>query len=376
MNKKVSFVLLVVALNVLFASNASAALLLYEPFDYTAGDRLGGSGTSPLGKVAPNGEQWITRSPAAAGSYNPANDTLITAGSLSYTGLAASQGNSVRYGSSVAGGGAGLYTDAIRLPGGAAVNSGSLYYSAVVRFNGANPAAAVAPGGTRHSYAAFSTDTANPGTDAGFGVGTSSGTGGIPLPAGAWLRDSGATDFHFGSGKQNSDGMGPSASLPSWQSSAAGHPFPNQNGNTAGTGQDEATIADDIYFVVLKYTFNPSATNNDTVSMWINPIASTLGDNAGEATAGGAGGSYYSAVNASVTTASLDASQIQSFMLLGLGQASAANVNKSIDTTLDELRIGTTWADVTPAIPEPGTISLCIVGALGLGLRRSSKRCV
>ena len=353
--------------------SSHAAVMLYDDFNYTVGDRLGGSGTNPLGQIAPNGEQWITRSPAAAGSWVAANDTLITAGSLSYPGLATSSGNSVRFGSSAAGGGAGKYTDSIRLPGGGSVSSGSLYYSAIVRFNGdATTPAAVAPGGVRHSYASFSTDTANPLTDAGFGVGTSSGTGGIPLPAGAWLRDSGATDFHFGSGKQNSDGMGPSASLPSWQSSAAGHPFPNQQGNTAGTGQDELTIAADTWFIVMKYTFNASATNNDTVSMWVNPIASTLGDNSGEAAAGSSGGSYYSAVNANVTTAGLDAAQIRSFMLLGLGQASAANVNKSIDTTLDELRIGDTWADVTPAVPEPA--SAAAVGLIGAGMLARRRR--
>ncbi|MEO6434799.1 MAG: PEP-CTERM sorting domain-containing protein [Tepidisphaeraceae bacterium] len=333
----------------MLAGSARATQMLFEPFDYTVNDRLGGSGTSPLGQIAPNGEQWITRSPASGGTYNPVNDTLITSGNLSYLGLAPSSGSSVRYGSSVASGGAGKYADAIRLPGAASITTGSLYYSAIVRFNGTtgtDPAAAVAPGGTRHSYASFSTDTANPLTDAGFGVSTAGGGGGIPLPAAAWLRDSGTTDFHFGAGKQNSDGMGTSLSLPTWQSGAVTHA--NQQGNVAGTGQDEATIAADTWFVVLKYTFNADAASNDTVSLWVNPIASNLGTNPGEAAAGMAGGSYYSAINGNVT-GNLDAAQIRSFMLLGLGQT--VNVNKSIDTSLDELRIGDTWADVTPKAP-------------------------
>ncbi|MEO6437492.1 MAG: PEP-CTERM sorting domain-containing protein [Tepidisphaeraceae bacterium] len=365
-NKRVLLSLLTAGACAALAGEAQATLILYDDFNYTVGDRLGGSGTSPVGQVAPNGQTWITRSPALAGSYNPVNDTQITAGNLSYAGLATSSGNSIRYGSSVASGATNLYTDAIALP--SAVTSGSLYYSMIVRFNGA-----VAPGGVRHNYASLSTESANVGTDAGLGLGTSSGTSNIPMPAGAWMRDSGTTDFHLGSGKANSDGMGPSASAPSWQSIAAGHPFPNQQGNTGGTGQDKATIAaDGPFFVVLKYTYNGASAADDTVSMWINPIASSLGDNAGELVAGGAAGSYYSATNAFVTAA-LDASTIQSFVLLGRGQASAANVNKSIDTSLDELRIGTTWADVTPAVPEPASMAaLSLLGA-GMTMRRRKR---
>ncbi len=355
--------LLAIPLATVLVGQASAALLLYEPFDYTTGDRLGGSGTSPVGKVAPNGQTWITRSPAGGGTYNPANDTLITAGNLSYSGLAPSIGNSVRYGSS-ANTGAGLYTDAIALPN--AINSGSVYYSMIVRLNGA---IVTQP---RTSFTSLSTESADPTTDAGLGLGTSSGTA-APLPASAWIRNSGTTDYHLGSGKISTDGMGPSASAPSWQSSAAGHPYANQQGNTAGTGQDYATIADDLYFIVMKYTFNAGGTSNDTVSMWVNPIASTLGDNAGEANASGAGGSYYSAINANVTTANADASQIRSFLLIGQALASAASA-RSIDTSLDELRIGTTWADVTPTvIPEPGTLLLLGLGGLMVGIRRSSR---
>jgi hypothetical protein len=346
----------------LSTSAANAALILYEPFDYPAGDRLGGSGTSPLGKIAPNGQQWITRSPAAAGTYSEANDTLIMPGNFTYENLVTTtSSNSVRYGSSTDNS-PGLYTDAIALP--SPVTSGSLYYSAIVRFNG--PVA----GSARASYAAFSAESADPSTDAGLGLGTSSGTGNIPLPASAWIRNSGTTDYHLGSGKANSDGMGPSASAPSWQSSAAGHPHANQFGNTAGTGQDYATIADDFYFVVMKYTFDPASTgNDDTVSMWINPVASTLGDNAGETAAGMSGGSYYSAINAFVT-GNIDASDLESFLLLGVTQESVVG-SKSIDVSLDELRIGTTWADVTPVVPEPGSLLLCILGVGVCCLRRS-----
>jgi len=347
---------------------AQAELLLYEPFDYPAGDRLGGSGTSPIGKVAPNGQTWIIRSPATILPYEEARDVLITPGNLSYPGLAPSVGNSVRYGTNaaVATTTNTLYTTAIDLPGDP-VTSGNVYYSMIVRFHSAIPS-----GGARTCFATFSEDTANPATDAGYGVITSGGTGNIPLPAGAWIRNSGTTDYHLGAGKQNADGLGPGTGgipgSPAWQSSAAPHPYPNQHGNTAGTGQDWATVADDFYFIVMKYTFGePGIPNDDKVAMWVNPIASTLGYEAGEVLASGPTGSYYSATNAYTTpTADLDAvfAGIQSFMLIGNAQASTA-LNKSIDVSLDELRIGTSWADVTPipAVPAPVPEIISIAGA-------------
>ena len=186
-----------------------------------------------------------------------------------------------------------------------------------------------------------------------------------------WIRNSGV-NYHLGAGKIATDGMGTSGGAASWQASTA--PLANQQGNTTGAGQDYATIADDTYFMVLKYTFfeGANANNNlDTVSLWINPIASTLGNNAGEATAGAAGGSYYSATGAFVTTANSDSDQIQSFLLIGQAVAQAASA-RSIDSSLDELRIGTTWADVTPTtVPEPGMLTLLGLGLIGLlGSRR------
>ncbi len=333
----------VIVLGAISALNtaAQAQLLVYDPFDYPAGDRLGGGSldNSLLGKTAPTGQRWIVRSPVGVTGYTAANDTQVTAGNLSYAGLATSTGNSVRYGSSITNGD-GLYTNAIALPN--AINSGSVYYSMIVRFNG------VIATNIRTSYASLNADTANPGTDAGLNAGSASGSL-VALPASAWIRNSGDTDYHLGGGKTNTDGIGTSANAASWQAAAA---TPNQQGNTAGTGQDWATVADDTYFMVMKYTFNTGSASDDTVSLWVNPIASTLGNNAGEAAAGMSGGSYYSAINA-FTTANVDVAQIQSFVLIGQALALAGS-RRSIDTSLDELRIGLTWADVTPAAVSAG----------------------
>jgi hypothetical protein len=360
---KQSIILLSMAL---MGTSLRAELLLYEPFNYTPGERLGGSGTSAVGKVAPNGQTWITRSPANSGTYSEGRDVMITSGNLSYPGLASSQGNSVRYGTNQAVTiPTHLYTDAIDLPGDP-ITEGSVYYSMIVRFHSGIPS-----GGARTSYATFSEDPADPAVDAGYGVITAGGTANISLPASAWIRNSGTTEYHLGAGKQNGDGLGPGAGgipgSPAWQSSAAPHPYPNQHGNTAGTGQDWATVADDVYFLVMKYTFgSPSIQNDDTVGMWVNPIASTLGHDDGEAAASGPDGSYYSTTNAYTTPAgaNLDAYTfgVQSFMLIGNAQASTA-VNKSIDVSVDELRIGRTWADVTPAAPADPPQIISIEGA-------------
>jgi hypothetical protein len=352
---------LTTAVVVCLCTSSQATLLMYEPFDYPAGERLGGStATGPVGKTNANGQVWITRSPATLIPYDEARDVLITAGSMSYPGLAPSLGNSVRYGTNAAVGDVTntMYTVAIDLPGDP-FTSNVVYYSMIVHLHSSIPA-----GGVRTCYAAFSEDPADPVNDAGYGVITSSGTGNIPLPAGAWIRNSGATQYHLGAGKQNGDGTGTSAGQPSWQSGAV--TYTNQQGNVTGFGQDWATVdtnPNQPYFIVMKYEFKDlNIHNDDVVSIWVNPAASTLGYDDGEWLAGVDGGAYYSATNSTVT-ADIDAYTygIQSFMLIGNAQASTS-LTKSIDVSVDELRIGTTWADVTPT-PTPGPLITEIAGA-------------
>ncbi len=340
---------------VFIGTSAQATLFLYEPFDYPAGTRLGGSGTNLVGYVAPNGQTWITRSYVtnSGGIKDENRDVLITAGSMSYPGLAPSLGNSVRYGSGQSTAATNLYTDAIALP--EIITQGSVYYSMIVHFHSSIPT-----GGGRTSYASLSRETADPLTDAGVGTGAAVGTGGYALPASAWIRNA-VTDYQLGVGKQNSDGVGTSANWPTWQYATA---FPNQQGNIPGAGQTWATIETNPYqpyFIVMKYTFNNFSDSDDTVSIWVNPVASTLGYDEGEALAGAAGGSYYSATNG-YTTAAIDTDQIRSFMLIAVAQQ-YSSFTKTIDVSLDELRIGTNWADVTPVPPPAAPQIISIAGA-------------
>lgn len=101
----------------------------------------------------------------------------------------------------------------------------------------------------------------------------------------------------------------------------------------------------DVVFVVGSYQFI-SGTGNDVSRLWINPTSATFGDEA--------------APTATLTsTGGTDIASINSFLIRG--------ASGSPGGVFDELRIGSTWAEVTPAaIPEPSTY-VAIFGALALG---------
>jgi len=82
------------------------------------------------------------------------------------------------------------------------------------------------------------------------------------------------------------------------------------------------------YFIVVKYTYNTGTTTDDAVSLWVNPAI---------------GGAEPAATIAGWTAASTDATTLSSIVLRQGTAANAATVR------LDGIRVGTTWASVTPA---------------------------
>ena len=118
-------------------------------------------------------------------------------------------------------------------------------------------------------------------------------------------------------------------------------------GTTVSTG---VTVQANItYLLVGKIDF--SATGNDTVSLWVNPTGSN------EANAGAAGATYVN--NSNFTTFT----NVQAY------QSTAA-----YNMTIDEFRLGTTWADVTPGLPTPEPASLGLLAGAGyLMIRRRSR---
>lgn len=121
-------------------------------------------------------------------------------------------------------------------------------------------------------------------------------------------------------------------------------------GVTFGGWDDQLFTAGETIFVVGRYSFNTGSGTDDTTSLWLNPDISTFG--AGTPPAPdllfGEGGT--------------DVAQVDRFFFRSGGSASAP-----IKEVADELRIGTTWADVT-AIPEPSTLTLGALGLIGLFL--------
>ncbi|MGZ4965118.1 MAG: TIGR02597 family protein, partial [Limisphaerales bacterium] len=116
-------------------------------------------------------------------------------------------------------------------------------------------------------------------------------------------------------------------------------------GFNVGMSKDSSTAADwvwdprvfttsDTVFLVGAYTINSGSTTNDLAQMWINPNTN----------------SFMSAnpPSADLTTTNgndINSSQIASFVYLQRSSTEPASM------TVDELRIGTNWASVTPVSP-------------------------
>jgi hypothetical protein len=96
----------------------------------------------------------------------------------------------------------------------------------------------------------------------------------------------------------------------------------------------------DTIFVVVEHVFNAGA-SDDEVRLYINPPVGLPG-----------------APDATSTSATTDLANIQGFVL-------RSNSTLPASAIVDNLRVGTTWADVAP-VPEPGSIAA--LGLLGAGL--------
>jgi hypothetical protein len=225
----------------------------------------------------------------------------IQAGSLSISGLGSSGGNSVLAVPQA--------NVASRFAIGATINSGSLFYSFALKVP--------AIGATMGTGGGFIAGLNN--------TGAASQTGSPSVVGARVLIRSAAGGFNIGLSKASSTGTD------------------FQWGGTTFTSSD--TI-----FIVGSYDFGTLAANNDdSVRMWINPSSLDFG----------AGSAPSATLTASTGADVITAGSLQSFLLYA-----RANTLFPDQLVLDDLRIGTSWADVTPTtIPEPAA-----VGLLGMGL--------
>jgi hypothetical protein len=107
---------------------------------------------------------------------------------------------------------------------------------------------------------------------------------------------------------------------------------------------------DEVVFLVIKLQMHPGTVELDEAFMWINPDASTFGD---------------AVEPAPLLSNTAGVDQFNTVQSFGLRTVSTGPEF----TQIDELRIGTTWADVVP-VPEPSMSVLASIVGLALLLRR------
>lgn len=283
-----------------------AALLFYDSFNFSTGS-LGTAG-------APT---WIKN----GASPDP---TVQNVGGLTYPGLQVSSDTlSLQYdGSGVnAGSGAPAATDGITLSG-QPYTTGSLYYSLLLKVTATQV-------GTGNGFAT-GVNLTQGSFMAGLFTGAASAAPTVGTTAAPLLILTGdgtqfATTYRLGTSKT---------------ATAVDRQFATQ---TFGIGPNAETV-----FVVLRYTFD--SVNGDSASLFLNPTPGNPVPAASLTVTAGA--------NLTLGTPA----GIKSFFVR----------NNSVEPDallIDELRIGTTWADVTP-VPEPAVAAVAGIGLLALVGRR------
>jgi hypothetical protein len=115
------------------------------------------------------------------------------------------------------------------------------------------------------------------------------------------------------------------------------------SGTTSGALAPDTFTTNDTVFVVARYTFRPDTTTDDTCDLWLNPPASTFGDlSAPPPTLADQG------------SGRTDLAYLDGFMWrCGTGAA-----NGYPKRTVDEWRLGYSWADVTPPVQPVLSVTL------------------
>jgi hypothetical protein len=125
----------------------------------------------------------------------------------------------------------------------------------------------------------------------------------------------------------------------------------NGEGSGATYTSGSWAVLNQVNLFVVEYTFVPGSAN-DTVSLFVNPTP----------------GGTQPTPDVTLSAAGTDAASLQE---IGF----KANSGTSAGTWLfDTLRVGDTWADVTPEVPEPSAVALLGFGVLSLAGWRRARR--
>jgi hypothetical protein len=303
---------------------ASAAVIIYEPFDYSVGDPIAGQTNT----YSPGSPVWNI-----AGTPN-ANSSLVHkvgSGSLAApSGFAASLGNS----------GLLQQTDnteynRINLDQSYGPSS-TLYYSVLVNVP---------------SLAGLTTLNTNNAANNGVFIGFNNLMGAQAGRPSIWT---GALTIRL-----NSDSIGGATGYQLGLRSSA-HSV-GQSNNSYWT-QD--LTAGQTYLVVVRYESGATAFTGGQQDIWVDPLPATWG----AAVAPPSDGSHAGHATNSGTDAFAS-------LLVGAGITTGFTPDQ---INIDEIRIGNTWADVTPvaaAIPEAGAfVTMGLVGVFAVGAVRVGRR--
>lgn len=156
--------------------------------------------------------------------------------------------------------------------------------------------------------------------------------------------------FHF---HQNNIAWSDAGSNPGVMIGQSGGTWSAAPTNGAYAASATPVVANTTTLMVGRFNFNGA---DSSFHFW-------AFDDAADVTLGGADLTLASATS-SITGVAATAIDFKSFKAyLNNGSANTA--------ALDEIRFGTSFADVTPAVPEPGMIGLIAMGGLLLGRRRA-----
>lgn len=312
------------------ANLASASLLIYEPFDYTPGtimlpgdittDIGNGAGIGLVNTSGPNAPlNWYQAGTAAAGTTR---HQIASSGLTGPAGFPASIGNAA-----IMEGGASGRSDfkemaRMNLPGGPYLpGADPLYYSVLLNVS---------------DLTGLTTANTNANANNDLIIGfNNGGYQTAPTPntwAGELVIRLGSDSSHFNLGIRASTTV---ANTTYW----SGDLNPNST-----------------YLIVARWTEGATAGTGGLSELWINPDSSTFGTGVAPTPNGSTVGTF-SATGTNDHTNSL---------LIGAGIGAGTNPN---EVRLDEIRVGTTWADVT-AVPEPASLSVVGLAATGLLARR------
>jgi PEP-CTERM motif len=291
---------------------AFADLLLYEPFDYTAGQPIAGQ----VNTYSPGGPTWN-----AAGAASATVHSVISPGLISPTGFPPSIGNAADMVKADI-----SQFDRLDLPHTYYTNT-TLYYSLLLNVP---------------DVSSLKTPNSNANANNDLIIAFNNTTGASGSRPSNWA---GELVIRLGSTANNFN-LGIRAS-----STSAGTTYWSSDLNPGQT-----------YLVIGRYVQGADAVGTgDFNDLWINPTALSYG--APEGSVPAPDGTTLGTINQANPGLNYAAS-----LIIGAGISDTSTIGNPANTYLDEIRVGTTWADVT-TVPEPSILALAGLGALGLILR-------